>query len=147
MRRSIYAVAAVAGSITLAAGVVAAPSSAYTQKELNVCWANNTPSHALDLEFVADGPSYKTFSLDDTECTAWDVRAGQYKLTVEDVSEFVAGMEAACPGAPTPDLKIRIKRMNDAYRAFNTAAILNGSVTTNVKKDRRTSVLVSLRCV
>lgn len=145
MRRRTYATVAVAGSLALGAGVLAAPSSAYTKKELNVCWAN-TAKGVLDLEFVADGPSYKTFSLDHGDCSAWDVRPGQYKLTVEDVDEFVSGMAAEC-GVKSPSLKIRVKRMNDAYKAYPLAALLNGSITTNVKKDRRTSVLVHFKCV
>ena len=31
--------------------------------------------------------------------------------------------------------------MKDTYKAFNPAAFANGSITTNVKKDRRTSVI------
>ena len=146
MRRSIYAVAAVAGSFTLVAGVVAAPSSAYTQKELSVCWANSATSQVLDLEVVADGPSFKSFSMDDGECIAWDVRPGQYQFTVEDVDEFKAGMVAACPGK-TPSLQIRIKRAGDSYKAYNATSFLNGSITTNVKKDRRTGIAAELKCI
>ena len=74
MRRSIISVVAVAGSLTLAAGGLAASSEAKTAKELNICWNNQSQNGALDLEVVADGPSYKTASLDNGDCMAWDVR-------------------------------------------------------------------------
>jgi hypothetical protein len=149
MRRSaVYAAAGLAGSMVIAGAVVAFPSSAYTAKELNMCWVNHSKDSSIDLEAVADGPSYKTTTLDSGQCRQYDVRAGQYKITVEDVQEFLDDINAAstCPGAPSPKITITVKRMNEGYRAFPLAAFLNGSITTNVKKDRRTSITALLNC-
>ena len=147
MRRSaVYAAAGLAGSMVIAGAVVAFPSNAYTAKELNVCWVNHSYKPSLDLEVVADGPSFKTTTLDSGRCAQWDVRPGQYKMTVEDVSEFLADIKAACGSKATPKLTFSIKRMNDSYRAFPAAALANGSITTTVKKDRRTSVTALLNC-
>jgi hypothetical protein len=148
MRRSIVSAVAVAGSLTLGAGALAVSSEAKTAKELNICWNNQSANGAIDLEVVADGPSYKTASLDHGDCMAWDVRAGQYQFTVEDVQEFLDAInaDAACPGPLTPDFRVTIKRMKDTYKAFNPVAFANGSITTNVKKDRRTSVTAYLGC-
>lgn len=147
MRRSIVSAVAVAGSLTLAAGVLAASSNAYTAKELNICWVNKAPGGVLDLEVVADGPSYKTASLDNGDCMAWDVRAGQYKFTVEDVDEFLKGIESACAPNKKPLFRVTIKRMQDTYKASSPALFATGGITTNVKKDRRTSVTALLNCV
>ena len=147
MRRSaVYAAAGLAGSMVVAGAVVAFPSNAFTAKELNVCWTNHSYDKSLDLEVVADGPSYKTTTLDTGECQQWDVRAGQYKMTVEDVSEFLADIKAACGSKATPKLTFSIKRMNESYRAYPAAALANGSITANVKKDRRTSITALLNC-
>jgi len=148
MRRSAYAAAGLAGSVIVATAVVATPSNAFTSKELNVCWVNHSKDKSLDLEAVADGPSYKSTTLDTGECQQWDVRPGQYKMTVEDVDEFIDDINApaTCPGPSSPKLTFTIKRMHDSYRAFPVAALLNGSITTNVKKDRRTSITALLNC-
>jgi hypothetical protein len=148
MRRSIVSAVAVAGSLTLGAGVLATSSEAKTAKELNICWVNQTPNPILDLEVVADGPSYKTTTLDNGDCMAWDVRAGQYQFTVEDVQEFLTGIDVACPGDLSHSFfKVTIKRMKESYKAFNPTAFANGSITTNVRKDRRTSVTAYLACI
>lgn len=149
MRRSIVSAAAVAGSLVLGAGVLATSSEAKTAKELNICWNNQTQNGAIDLEVVADGPSYKTATLDSGDCMAWDVRAGQYQFTVEDVQEFLDAINAdsTCPGVNSaPYFRVTIKRMKESYKAFNPVAFANGSITTNVKKDRRTSVTAFLKC-
>jgi hypothetical protein len=147
MRRSaVVAAAGLAGSLVVGGAVVAFPSSAFTSKELNVCWVNHSKDQSLDLEVVADGPSYKTTTLDRGECVQWDVRAGQYKMTVEDVQEFLDHIKAACP-AQKPKLTFSIKRMKESYRAYPEAALANGSITTTVKKDRRTSITALLNCV
>ncbi len=127
--------------------IVAVPTvaEARTQKELNVCWVNQAPGEWLDLEIVADGPSFKTASLDHGDCMAWDVRPGQYKLTVEDVEEFRAAMQAACGRGRTPALKITIKRQQDLYKA-GLRDIRNGGLITHVRKDRRTTVAAVLTC-
>jgi hypothetical protein len=146
MRRSVIAAAGLAGSMVVGGAVVAFPSSAHTAKELNVCWVNHSKKPSLDLEFVADGPSYRTATLDNGDCMAWDVRGGQYKMTVEDVGEFLSDIKSAC--APQkPLIRFSIKRMKESYRAFPNAALANGSITTNVKKNRRTSVTALLNCV
>src|SRR5690349_9982164 len=103
MRRSaVYAAAGLAGSLIVGGAVVAFPSNAFTAKELNLCWVNHSRDTPIDLEAVADGPSYKTTTLDSGQCRQYDVRAGQYKITVEDVQELVTRLNAAttCPGAP-----------------------------------------------
>src|SRR5690349_8889427 len=121
MRKSAYSAAAVVSSVALL--VVGAPtaSQAFTQKELSVCYANSTPNTSQDIEFVADGPSYKTASFDAGDCTAWDVRPGQYKLTVEDVKELLNTLDAndECDAytdhgiaKPYVNLEMVIKRMN-----------------------------------
>jgi hypothetical protein len=148
MKKSAYSVAAVVTSVALlAAGAPA--SQAFTAKELSICWVNQTPNTVWDLEVVADGPAYRTATLDNGDCAAWDVRPGQYKFTFEDIEEFAASVEDACDelDAPadyvyTPDLTIAIKRQGEAYRASNYATIANGGVRTDVKKDRRTSATV-----
>lgn len=159
MRKSFYPAGAVVASVALLA--VGAPTAAQadTQKELNVCWTNNATGK-MDLEAVADGPSYKTVSLDTGECQQWDVRPGQYKMAVDDTEDFLRGIQAECAkygqthhedggaGDPLvyPDLTIKIKRMGHSYKAYTLAALLHGEVTTNVKKDRRTLVSFVLNC-
>lgn len=126
--------------------VVAAPNAdARTRKELNVCWVNGAPGEWLDLEVVVDGPSFKTASLDHGDCVAWDVQPGQYKLTVEDVEEFRAAMRAACAKPRTPSLRISVKRQQEEYRTGGRE-LRNGGLVTHVRKDRRTTVLIELRC-
>ena len=156
MRKSTIAAAAVFSSAALV--VVGAPtaSQAFTQKELSVCYTNETPNTVQDLEFVADGPSYKTTTLDSGDCTAWDVRPGQYKITVEDVEEFLQGLEDndQCDTYEENgidkhyvNMEIAISRMGgEDYRAFPYAAVANGEVTTNVKKDRSTAILMRVFC-
>jgi hypothetical protein len=146
MRRSVVAAAGLAGSLVVGGAVVAFPSDAYTAKELNICWVNHSKKPSLDLEVVADGPSYRTATLDNGDCMAWDVRGGQYKLTVEDVGEFLDNIKWACAGQK-PLIRFTIKRMKESYRAYPTAALANGSITTTVKNNRRTSVTALLNCV
>ena len=154
LRKSAISAVAVASSVALL--VVGAPtaSQAFTQKELTVCWVNDTPSADgvggpnADLEAVADGPSFKTFSLDNGDCVSWDVQPGQYKMTTEDMPEFIAAMTAvtaSCNNADADDdgdFRITINRMGDSYKAFNLAAFENGEITTNVKKNRSTWIVV-----
>lgn len=156
MRKSALSAAAVVSSVALL--VVGAPtaSQAFTQKELTLCYTNSIPSSTQDLEVVADGPSYKTTTLDAGDCASWDVRPGQYKLTVEDVEEFLDGFydNASCNGyevngisKPYPNMEIVIRRMaGETYKAFPYAAIANGEVSTNVKKNRSTSATVNVSC-
>jgi hypothetical protein len=155
MRKSAYSAAAVVSSVALL--VVGAPtaSQAYTQKELTVCYTNTVPDSTQDIEFVADGPSYRTASMDNGDCEHWDVRPGQYKLTVEDVKELLAGLSAndMCDhyvengiAKPYVNLNMTIKRQNESYRAFDYAAISNGEVTTNIRKNRSTSVVFNVFC-
>lgn len=163
LRKSAISAVAVASSVALL--VVGAPtaSQAFTQKELTVCWQNETPSADgiggpnADLEAVADGPSFKTFSLDNGDCISWDVQPGQYKMTTEDMPEFIASMSAvtdSCTAADDEeegDLRITISRASngtmDTYKAFNLAAFENGEITTNVKKNRSTWIVVKAFCV
>ncbi|MBA3745221.1 hypothetical protein [Sporichthya sp.] len=158
MRKSAISAAAVLSSVALlsvGAPTVSQAATSFTQRELTVCWNNETPSadnpnFNMDLEAVADGPSYKSFSLDNGECVRWDVRPGQYKMTVEDMDEFLDDITDAldsCAADEDDRFQIRIKRMGDTYKAFNVAALLNGEVTTNVKKDRSTSISVNAYCV
>lgn len=154
MRKTICSATAMAGSAGLFVVGAPAASQAYTAKELSICWVNKVPGMVQDLEFVADGPSFKAASLDAGECVSWDVRPGRYKLTVEDVEEFLDAAQSGCEELPapiettnSPDLTIKIKRQGDAYKAWPEAAVLDGQVTTNVKKDRRTAVTVLLQCV
>jgi hypothetical protein len=158
MRKSAITAAAVGSSVALL--VVGAPTAtqAFTQKELTICYTNTVPNLIQDLEVVADGPSYKTTTLDAGDCVSWDVRPGQYKLTVEDVQEFFDGAitggsycdhgyEDNGISKPYEDLEIVIRRMGaETYKAFPYAAIANGEVRTNVKKNRSTTATVRLFC-
>jgi len=125
--------------------VNATSAQAHTEKELNVCWVNQAPGEWLDLEIVADGPSFRTASLDSGECRAWNVRPGQYKLTVEDVEEFRDAMRAACGRGRAPALTITVKRQQDVYKA-GFRDLRNGGLITHVRKDRRTTVTAVLTC-
>lgn len=150
MRKSAYSAAAVVSSVALLTVGAPTVAHAYTQKELSICWVNETIDKVQDLELVADGPSYKTASLDAGECARFDVRPGQYKITLEDVEEFVDALRDSqqnCAAGEDPRFRIYIKRMNDTYKAFTTAALLNGQVTTNVKKNRSTTVTAALECI
>lgn len=149
MRKSAYSAAAVLSSVALLTVGAPTMSQAYTQKELSLCYANETVDKAQDLEIVADGPSFKTASLDAGNCARFDVQPGQYKVTLEDVGEFVESLQASfdnCKGDDQGRFRIYIKRMNDTYKAYNVAALINGQVTTNVKKNRSTTVLASIEC-
>jgi hypothetical protein len=149
MRKRAYSAAAVVSSVALLTVGAPTVSQAYTQKELSICYVNQTVDQLQDLEIVADGPSYKSASLDAGECARFDVRPGQYKMTLEDVDEFVDALPASfnnCEGDDQGRFRIYIKRMNDTYRAFTLAALLNGEVTTNVKKNRSTTVTAAIEC-
>lgn len=158
MRKSAISAAAVLSSVALlsvGAPTVSQAASSYTEKELTVCWINDTPSahipsENMDLEVVADGPSFKTASLDNGDCVSWDVRPGQYKMTVEDMDEFLGDIGEvldSCVGDDEDRFQIRISRMGDKYKAFNQAAFLNGQVTTHVKKNRSTWIEAHAYCV
>lgn len=147
MRRGACAASAVVASVALL-GPGITPAEARTAKELNICWVNEAPGGVLDLEVVADGPSYRTASLDDGDCLAWDVRPGQYKITVEDVGELRDAMNASCPKKKEqPELTFTIKRQQDLYKSNFRELRTNGGLTTNVRKDRRTTVTAILTCV
>jgi hypothetical protein len=142
--RTAPAVIAVAASLL---SVVAAPSAqARTPKELNVCWVNKAPGGVQDLEIVADGPSYRTASLDNGDCLAWDVRPGQYKITVEDIGEYIRAARASC-GKMRPALTSTVTRPPGSYRVSGPVGFRHGGLTTEVRKDRRTSVTAMLTCV
>lgn len=150
MRKSACSAAAVVSSVALLSVGAPTAAHAYTQKELSLCWVNETVDKVQDLELVADGPSYKTASLDAGECARFDVRPGQYKITVEDIEEFVDALQDSqtnCAAGADPRFRIYITRMSNTYKAFTTAALLNGHVITNVKKDRSTTVTAALECV
>ena len=143
--------AGLAGLLAIVAGLsvgIPMPAQAMTQKELNICWVNDAPGGVQDLEVVADGPSFRTASLDNGDCMAWDVRAGQYKLTVEDVAEFLDAIRASCPKRKnlSPRVTITVKRQGDLYKAYGPAVLKNGELTTNVRENRRTTVTVILAC-
>ncbi|MBA3745220.1 hypothetical protein [Sporichthya sp.] len=121
-------------------------AEARTLEELNVCWVNKAPGEWLDLEVVVDGPSFKTASLDNGDCMAWDVRPGQYKLTLEDLDEFQAAMQAACGRGLERRLTIFLKRQQDTYKT-DFRVLRDGGVLTNIRKDRRTTVTFVLKCV
>lgn len=125
-----------------------AVSGAETQKELNVCWVNKGRDGGVqDLEVVADGPSYRTASLDTGDCVAWDVRPGQYKLTLEDVDEFLDAADRNCGSGWDRQVLIKIRRQQEVYKIHGAQALKNGSVTTTVRNERRTTVSVVLTCV
>lgn len=149
MRKSAYSAAAVLSSVALLTVGAPTMSQAYTQKELSICYVNESVDKVQDIEIVADGPSYKTAALDAGDCARYDVQPGQYKMTLEDVEEFTDALPASinnCPGDDQGRFRIYIKRMNDTYKAFTLAALLNGQVTTNVKKNRSTTVTAAIEC-
>jgi hypothetical protein len=149
MRKSIGTPAAVftaAAALTLGAPTA---SQAFTQKELSICWDNRTPSPAPDLEMVADGPSYRTATLDAGDCVAWDVRPGQYKITLEDIeeqSEKGQQLSVDC-GDESYDSGFTVKRGRESYNVPEFAILDNGGFTTDVKKNRRTSITIWQDCV
>ena len=149
MRKSAYSAAAVVSSVALLTVGAPTASQAYTQKELSLCYVNQTVNKTQDLEIVADGPSYKAASLDAGECARFDVRPGQYKITLEDVEEFMDALPASynnCAGTDNGRFRIYIKRMNNTYKPFTAAALVSGQVTTNVKKNRSTTILAAIEC-
>lgn len=147
MRKTAYSTAAVVVAVALLTLGAPTPSQAFTQKELSLCYQNTTPNPVLDLELVADGPSYKTASLDAGDCAAWDVRPGQYKITFEDFDDLGAGAagQTQCP-QENAELVITIKRMHEAYKVFVYSVVDNGAFSTDVKKNRLTSVTFLVRC-
>ena len=146
MHKLVGAAALATASACVFTMVAAGSADAFTQRELKICWANTATDPSLDLDAVADGPSYRKTTLDSGECVAWDVRPGRYKITVDDVDEFLDDLGDACPGPGSPALKIRVKRQNQAYRVYNLAAFINGSIETNVRNNRATTVSAHLRC-
>jgi hypothetical protein len=149
MRKSAYSAAAVLSSVALLTVGAPTTSQAYTQKELSICYVNETVDQVQDIEIVADGPSFKTASLDAGECARYDVRPGQYKMTLEDIEEFTDALPTSinhCAGDDQGRFRIYVKRMNDTYKAFTLSALLNGQVTTHVKKNRSTTVTAAIEC-
>ena len=123
-------------------------AEARTAKELNICWVNQAPGEVLDLEVVVDGPSYKTASLDNGDCIAWDVRPGQYKITVEDVDELRDAMKASCPDEGEAALaQVHDQAATGALQDELPGAPQQRGLVTNVRKDRRTTVTAILNCV
>jgi hypothetical protein len=170
MRKSIYSAGAVVASVAMLAVGAPTASHAMTIDEANVCWLNGADG-TTDLEAVLDGTAAKFASLDSGDCKAWDVTPGQYKFTVEDVKEFLDAITAECAhygriggghytdldgsgdaSGPknewqtNPRVVVKIKRQGDFYKAWNLGALINGEITTNIKKDRRTSILVNYYC-
>ena len=146
MNSSLVPIVVVASVALLGLGVPTA-AEARTAKELNICWVNKAPGGVLDLEVVVDGPSYKTASLDTGDCIAWDVRPGEYKITVEDVDELRDAVDATtCPKKTDPQLKFTIKRQQELYKTNFRELRTNGGFTTNVRKDRRTTITGILTC-
>lgn len=151
MHKLVGAAALATASACVFTLVAAGSADAFTQRELKICWADTTGGPPeIDLEVVADGPSYRTATLDTGECVAWDVKPGRYKITVENVSEFVDAIADSCDDngvqGDDPSLKVRVKRQNQAYRVYNLSAFLNGSIETNVRNNRATTVSAHLRC-
>src|SRR5689334_8884836 len=98
MRKLVGSAAVVVASATVFSMVSVGAADAFTKRELKSCWANTPGNPGLDLEPIADGPSFRSASLDAGECVAWDVRPGRYDITVDDASEFRDAVLAACPG-------------------------------------------------
>lgn len=148
MRNSARSAAAVAASVALLTVGAPTASQAYTEKELSICYVNKTPVPTLDLELVADGPSYKAASFDAGDCQAWDVRPGQYKVTFEDLDELYEASSAEyCQADYYAGVQITIKRMHESYKVFNFSVVDNGAFSIDVKKDRRTSITFLVKCV
>ena len=133
-------------SVTALTVALAAPSQAFTQKELAMCWTNEAIG-SLDIEWVADGPSYRAASLDANECVAWDVRPGTYKITLEDWKAVQSGGVSCASKTQTIDSGITVKRMGESYNVPLTALEKNFEFFTDVKKDRRTTITIWARCV
>lgn len=148
MRRSICAPAVVfTAAVSLTVGAPTA-SQAFTQKELSICWDDRTHfDRTPDLEMVADGPSYKTATLDAGDCVAWDVQPGRYKITFEDIEELGNGPGIDCGRGTTYDSGFTVKRGRESYNVHDFGILDNGGFTTDVKKDRRTSITIWQDCV
>lgn len=139
--------AAVVVSSGLVAGFTAMPAEAFTKKELKICWFNNT-GDPVDARFVADGPSYRRVGLPSGLCKNWDVRPGQYKITLEDPEDFLADISAAtCDPGFDETFLIRVKRAGQQYRNYPFHTFVHGDIVTNVKKNRATTVAIQLKCV
>lgn len=126
-----------------------APSQAFTKKELTICHSTEAPAPVRDLEVVADGPSYKSASLDPNTCESWDVIPGRYKITFEDIEEVNASNDAdsfGCPGGYDPAIEIYVKRQGDRYEVVPTSVGAQGALFTDVKKNRSTAVLLKIVC-
>ncbi len=74
--------------LTVLAPASAEAASKSKRGDLKVFFENTTALQALELDAVADGPSHREKSLDNGECKKWDVRKGQYKITLDDADEF-----------------------------------------------------------
>lgn len=149
MRKAIHAPAAIFAAAALLTVGAPTASQAFTQKELSICWDDRTDHPATpDLEVVADGPSFKTASLDPDDCVAWDVQPGQYKITFEDLEELSENTQLQpCDRDETYRSAFNVKRGRDSYDVFEQGIAKNGSFTTEVKKDRRTSITIWQDCV
>jgi hypothetical protein len=135
----------VAGAATFSL-VSVGSADAFTKKELKICWSNTSDAPGIDLLAVADGPSYRHNRLDSGECQSWDVQAGRYTLTVNNVNDFLNQISGAC-NTGSPAVKIRVKRQGHARQVWDLGAFINGEVQTNVRNNRSTSVAAHLRCV
>ena len=146
MRRVTRGAAVVLAGATTFSLMAVGSADAFTKKELKICWANTSDAPGIDLLAVADGPSYRHNRLDSGECRSWDVKAGRYTLTVNNVNEFLQQISGAC-NSGSPAVKIRIKRQGHARESWGLGAFLNGEIQTNVRENRSTSVAAHLRCV
>jgi len=149
MRKAASSAAAVAAAVALLTVGTPTASQAFTEKELLVCYANAEPDPVLDLEVVADGPSYRSESLDPNSCVAWNVKPGRFWMTFENFNDLVAKARQTnhCPQGVGQDLKTTVKRMGgETYEVPEDVIFKNGGFFTEVKKNRSTSITYVIYC-
>lgn len=153
MRTSVRAGAVLSASAALFAVLMPASAEAASSKRgtLKVCFDNQTPRAGVELDAVADGPSFRSKTLGDGDCKKWSVRTGQYMVGLDNAEEFFEALQvgefpfddtadSTCPGDESfPRLTSEVTRNGDDYDS-------DSRVQTNVQKNRKTKVEFTLSC-
>lgn len=150
MNRYVRPGAALAASVLALTAFNTGAAEAKTKKELKACWASTVPGlQNLTVKFVADGPTYKSKTLHNGQCFEWDVKPGQYKISIANLSDFwdKVNADGDCPDLSSERLKARIKRSGDSAQDDTFEWGASTSTSTTVAKNRRTTVALHLRCV
>lgn len=148
-KKTALATAAVAGSLSLIAGMTAHQAGAFTSKELKVCW--ESPGTAK-LPVVVSGPERGSRLLADGACKAWDVVPGVYTISINASAIEVlfdsgaAGRTAVCGKADVTGYAL--SSSNKRLQNYSTVGLADdgGSFNLKVTKNRLTRALVKLSC-